>query len=710
MPGKELVPLAHGPVPAVPEVPWPPRAESKSEFVLFPAARWTRKNTHLSVPLAAPVALFASGLLLHVTHSARYAAIAGAAIAAAVWYFAPHKWTKASGEPQHREVWYARLSAVLAAAWLWLAAWLGPAAGMPGLVLACVLAAAGSTWGWFWWRHKRPRGQKRQERLTSACDAWWQSHCWNWNLHGSRVIDAELKGVTLRMRVKGIGGRHTLQHFRQVIPLIESAAEGQADIGLVRVEPVKGYPSQYDIFLKKENPLRGVVDYDPEIAPQSVHELAPFGRMETGDWKMVSMRVNRFTIGMTRWGKSNDELVFIAHLSGCPDARFVLIDLKGGRSARPVLKSGTAEYVITEVDEARMYLRMMTAEGKARQMYAYDGNEQLTATRETPAWFTMIDETYGLTATEDGAGDPESRRHAGVMASQGSGVELYEWVYTQNGSLETSVGTEQIRANLPWRTCYRVAEARHGAYCIPEYSKLDASRLEEKGTCYTKYGKDATPEQIRTPLMEHEMLTRIAAQNAALLGPRPPVVLWCGRQVAYETADGRPVTWQEWWDARWLRLHEAFRADSPQYQAVSADAGPEPAPAVTAVPSPAPASPEAADGGTPGLSAAGFSPDPHLVGRLPAELASQEARFCAALQAATMGSPVTPKDLMTASGRAKTWVHDQLAALLETGQVTQVSRGMYAAVPGADIKAGLAEIRARNDRLNREARQMVNAA
>ena len=205
-----------------------------------------------------------------------------------------------------------------------------------------------------------------------------------WNLHGSHVIEAELRGVTLRIRVKGIQGRHTIHHFRQAVPGIESAAEGQADIGMVRVEPVKGHPSQADIYLKQENPLLGVVEYDPEIAPQSVHDPAPFGKLETLAWKMVSMRVNRFTIGMTRWGKSNDLLVFIAHLSGCPDARFVLIDLKGGRSARPVLKSGTAEYVVTEVDDARMYLRMMAAEGKARQMYAYDGNEQLLATEETP--------------------------------------------------------------------------------------------------------------------------------------------------------------------------------------------------------------------------------------------------------------------------------------------------------------------------------------
>jgi len=743
MPSKALVPLTPAPPPAVPQVPWPQAKARDSEAAIVTISRWARRNNHVSVPLAIPFALWLAGLALHLAHVLLYAALCGAVLAGCVWWFAPHKWDRPA------EQWYARLSAMLGALWLILAAWLGPLNGMPGIVLASLLAAGGSTWGWFWWRHKRPRGQRQRDRLLAQCDAWWQSHAWQWNLHGSRVIEAELRGVTLRMRIQGIGGRHAYHHFEQVVPLIESAAEGHADVGLVRIGKVKSHPSQVDLFLKRENPLKGIVEYDPAIAPQSVHDPAPFGRMETGGWKMTGLRQNRFTIGMTRWGKSNDELVGIANLSGCPDARVIVIDLKGGRSARPVLKSAAVEYVITEIDEARMFLRLATAEAKAREMYAYDGNEQLLATTAVPALFTMVDETHGLTATEDSVGDPECRRHVATLASQGSGVEMYVWVYTQHGSLESSVGTEQIRGNLAWRTCYRVAEARHGAYCIPEYNKLDASRLEEKGTCYVKDGPDATPEQVRTPLMAHELLERIAGQNATLLGQRPPLRLYCGEQAAYETADG-PVTWQEWWDARWLRLHPAFRDDSPQYKAaagyapgttpddemlatlaqlvrdgtvkaddVTADAlakalaihqgnrGGEP----PAAPSPAPAAPvPAADDSAASRLPAGFTPDPRLVGQLGATVAAQEARFAELLQAATMDSPVTPKDLVRESGMSRSWVHDRLSALAETGVTAQVSRGLYYSLPGADAVAGLREIKARNDRLNTEARQMISNA
>ena len=719
MPGKDIVlsPAEYAPV-AVGAPPWPQDKKHESEAAIVTISRWVKRNRHFTVPMAVPPAMWLAALALHHFRAGLYTLACGTLLAACVWFFAPHKWDRPA------EQWYARLSAALGAGWLALAALAGPLSGsVISVVLASALAAGGVAWGYFWWQHKRPRGMKRRNKLIAQCDAWWQSHCHVWNLHGSRVIDAKLSGVTLQIRVQGIAGRHSFQQFEQAKHLIESAAEGQSDIGLVRVAQVKGHPSQADIFLKQENPLREKVEYDMALAPQSVHDLAPFGKLESGTWKMTSLRKNRFTNGETRSGKSNDLLVGFANLSGCRDARTVLIDLKGGRSGRPVLKSGAAEYVITEVDEARMYLRMAVAEDKARSMYAYDGNEQLHATEDVPAIFTLVDETHGLTSTTNG--DPECRRQLATLTSEGAGLEEYEWIYTQHGSLEESVGTEQIRANLPFRACYRVAEARHGAYTIPEYAKLDASKLEEDGTCYIKYGKNATPEQIRAPYMPHSLFFRIAAQNARLLGPRPPLRLFCGDQIAYRAGD-RDVIWQEWWDTRWTRLHPAFHADSPQYQAAVAESPSAAADAVTAaqaaaapMPSPEPGTGDARsaaariaaeDADLMSRIPADFKPDPRLVARLGAAIAAEESRFADALEAATSDSPATPKDLMHQSGRGHSWVHDQLGALTEIGMVTQVSRGRYVTLPGSDIRQGLQQIKDRNARLNAEAREKINAA
>jgi hypothetical protein len=728
MPGKELElrPAAVIVPQGGPAVPW--QQQPASESAVIGGARWLKRNNHVTVPLGLLPGMWLAGLILHHVHAAVYTALAAAIVTACIWFFAASKWDRRA------EQWYARLSAILGGGWLALAAWLGPLSGtIIPIALASVLAAGCIAWGVPWWKHKRPRGMKKHQRFIAECDFWWQSHCEAWNLRGSRVIDAKLSGVTLWMRIQGLPGRHSYDHFAQVIRLIESAAEGHSDIGLVRLGKVPGRPSQVDLFLKKQNPLRETVEYDMGTAPQSVHDLAPFGVSEAGEIAMRSLRRNRFTIGETRSGKSNDLLVGIAHLSGCPDGRYVLIDLKGGRSARPVLKSASAEYVITEIDEARMYTRMCVADIKARSTHAYDGNEQLHATEDTPGMWTMVDETYRLTATENGAGDPECRRNVADIASQGAGLEYYIWVFTQNGSLETSVGTEQIRANLPWRTCYRVTEARHGQYVIPEYAKLDASKLEENGTCYDKYGKDVTPEQIRRPLMDHGLLTRIASQNAALIGPRPPLRLYCGAQVAYQVTAGRDedgneirraVTWQEWWDARWTRLPEAFRKDSPQYQAAvaehpyaAAEVIEQARHATQPVPSPEPGTGDARSAAAriAAESAAaprlpdGFRPDPALVKQLGKVMTAQKDRFCDALEAATHDSPVTPQELIDASGMGRSWVFGRLSDLAEIGIVTQVSRKRYALVPGMDVRRGLAEIAERGRRLAREARQMADS-
>lgn len=720
MPGKDLIPRPAAQPPAeVTQPPWQQQRKRESEAAYRTIGRWARRNRHITVPLAVPLVLWPAGVMLHHVRAAAVTGIAGAVLIIAVWFFAPSKWDRPAEQV------YARLSAVAVAWWLWLAAFLGPAAGLAGLILTGLLAAFAVAWGIPWWRHKRPRGRRHREKRTARWDAWWQSHCWHWNLGGSRVIDVHEMHVTTKVRVQGVPGKHSIAYVRQVLHLIESGTEGLADAGMIRAEPVKGNPSQFDLFFKRENPLRELVDYDLGMAPQSVHDPMPDGLTETGAWKMTTLRTNSFVIGATRTGKSNRLLVRVAALSGCRDGRPVVIDLKGGRSGRPVLKAAAAEYVITEMDEARLYLAMMAAETHARAKYAPAGEEQLLATEEDPSLHTFIDETHGLTSVANG--DADCARLLALGASQGSGLEIYFEVYTQHGSLEESVRTEQTRANLPLRVCYRVEEPRHGAYAIPEYSKLDASRLEEKGTCYIKDGPKSLPEQVRTQNMPHRQFTRIAAQNAALTGPRPPLRLYCGAQMS-----PAGVTWQEWWDTRWLRLDPAFHADSPQFQeyaAMLAAASPAEAHGIIkgiragaladAAPSPVPgqgdgrsaagqidAELEQAHRGIPD----GFRPSSGIVASMKTVTRRQKDAFADALAAAPPQHGISPAQLREESGMGRTWIHQMLAALAEQDAVTQLRRGLYAPLPGTDIRAAVELVEAGNDQLLREARAAANGS
>ncbi len=709
MPSKELVPRpAVQPPAAIPAPPWEqPKRRGESGARL--TVRMLKRNGHLTVPLAVPVALWLAGLACWSFGWKWYVLIAGIVGAGAVWFFSAAKWDRPAEQA------YARLSAACAMAWLFAAACIGPArGGTAGITLASVLAVLCTAWGWLWWKHHRPRGRRKRENLIGKWDAWWQSHAWAWNLGGSAIVEVWLMGVTTKVEVAGIAGRHSIQHVRQVLHLIESGLDGHVDVGMIRCETVPRKPSHFYLYFKQANPLEQVVEYDPALAPQSVHDMAPLGLTETGSWKTVTLRCNSFIIGTTRSGKTNYLLMRLACLTGCPDDRPVLIALKGGRSARPVLEAGAAEYVITNVDESRMYLLMLTAEIDARGKYAYTGDDQLYATEEIPAIHTLIDETHGLTSVTNG--DADCSRYVATGTSQGSAVECYYDIDTQYGSLEESVRTEQTRGNLKLRVVFRVEMAEHGQFAIPDWAKLDASKLEELGTCYVKFGKHSSAEQVRTPHMPHDLLKRVAAQNAALLGPRPPLRLYCGSQMS-----PAGVTWQQWWDTRWLRLDEAFRAISPQYQTAVAghprDAAQVLAHAAEAAGPPPSAGPGAGDARS-AAARIGAELDAARVpdGWTPPEvslapvIARKKAAFAGALAGASERGGISPAQLTAESGMSRSWTQQMLRQLGENDAVTQLSRGLYVPAAGTDIGAAIRKVQAGHDELLAEARQKIHAA
>src|SRR5215469_13627296 len=315
MPGKDLVPRPAVSPPAVTQPPW---IQGKPETVS--AWKWLRRSRHWTVPVAAFPVLWAAGVVLHARHLATVVFVIGVIMCPVVGFFTPFKWDRTA------ERVYVISSVILASAWLWLAAWLGPVRGrITGLILAGILFAGVGTWGFFWWRHKRPRSHGKRARLVRKWDARWQSHANHWRLGGSKIVNVWEMGVTTKLEIEGLAGRHSIQYVRQVEHLIESALAGYTDAGMVRAEENKKDPSHFFLFLKKENPLREPVQFDMALSPRSVHDLMVKGLTETGRWYTVSALQNSFTIGETRSGKSNDLLARLAQLTGCPDDRQILI-------------------------------------------------------------------------------------------------------------------------------------------------------------------------------------------------------------------------------------------------------------------------------------------------------------------------------------------------------------------------------------------------
>jgi hypothetical protein len=685
-----------------------PGRKRESEAAPARLARWARRERQVSVPLAVPPVVWTAAEIMHANGVGWEALAAGVMGSVSVWFFAPHKWTGKKGEPRWPEVWYARVSAIALSGWLTAATFTGPVSGA-GPELGGSLFVTCSAWGYFWWRHHRVRGAKDREKFLAGCRAFWDGHAHAFGAGGSNVIDAEENPSQLRLRIQLLGGKQSMLTLQGSVHLIESAVP--VGRGMVRIDEVEGNASQADVFITRQNPLRDVVEWDQSLAPASVHEQAVAGLSETGDLVRAPMRVNAFINGRTRSGKGNHLLLRAAQLSGCPDDRVVVIDLKQ-RAARTLFRSGGMEYVITDRAEAYAYLLMLKAERAARAREADTDDEQLMATVQTPALHTLIDEANPLTSVM--AGDARCAAELGLLAAEGSGLEEYVEAYSQYGALAESVQSEQARSNLPLRICYAVESRAHGEFALGDGGG-DASKLKEKGEFLMKLGPKARRAKLRAPHMPFKLFIEIVSANAERLDRRP-LLLWCGGEPSVVPGQ----TWQEWHDRRFLRIDPAFRKSSPQYAAAAEQFGePGAAPSQTAPGaefsrprlSPlAPGDPESGAAVAARIAEETDGPDVSptaetraLGGKI---YAQSEDRFFDLLAAAPPSGARTA-DLIAGSGMSNGQAYKILNRLADRGAVTQPGRGLYAPVPGRDARAEYTAIRAGDDALGRGAADRV---
>jgi hypothetical protein len=693
MAGTDIEPRRNLPVP----VPGIPARKRESEALPAKMLRGAQRNKAVSVPLSVPLPVWTAAEIMHAYGMGAEVAAAGGIGTLAVWLFAPHKWDRAA------EVWYARASAAVLAAWETATVFAGPLSAPAAGSLAVLCAA----WGVPWYRHYRVRGRKRREEFQRQWRAFWDGHALAW-ANGSRAIDVEGTPAQVQIRVQLVGGRQSLETIRGNVALIESAVP--TGRGGVRVAEVEGNASQADVIITFANPLKGIVEWDPALAPSSIHQPAFRGMSETGARVMVPQRKSAFINGRSRSGKSNYEQLRVAELSGCADGRAIVIDLKQ-RNARPLLKSGAVDWVITDPEEAGHALRMLRAEIAARSREWDTGEEQALADEHTPGLFLLIDETNPLTSESAGPGGAARARDLGVIASQGMGVEVYTDVSTQYGALAESVQTEQTRSALELRVCFAVEHPDHGVFALGPGGG-DASKLKEKGEHLMKLGPKARMDKIRAANMPHALLEQVIADNGRRVRKRR-VTLFCGN----EPSGIGSLTWQEWYDRRHLRIHPKLREISPQYAAALEEFG-EPAAAPAPAPGDtplvrrhlAPLAPAAAEDSGAAVSAriAADTAGPDLASSpeamtLGTEMYARSEEQFFDLIASAPPQGIRTADLIGRSGVSNGQAYKILDRLAERGAVTRPQRGLVAPVPGRDAAAEYAAVRAGNDALGRRA-------
>lgn len=669
--------------------PHPPQSLPGKPRFTWLVPLWMRRHRHLTVPLLLVPAVFpAAGLALHTSRWRAETLIASGVVLACVWFFAPHKWDRPA------ERFYAIASVAAAGGWLTFAAYRGFSRWT--WIAAVVLAAL---WGVPWWWHKRVRLYSSSARLVRSWNSWWQANSHLWNGQGSGVIDLDPRRDVEELRIQLVPGVHHAEVVKDWLPRIESALQGYVRHGMVRGQVDPRNPSQALIQLRRENPLRDDVEWDPKQAPSTITQPAPIGKHGAGNWVKTLLLRNWFVLGMTRWGKSNWLSAFLATVSQCDDALPWLIDMKGGRATRPWLPA--LDWAAVTIDEARLLLGCALAEIQARAEDAESETEQLEPTPEVPALFVIIDETHEVTSLP--VGDTECAVQLSRVVSLGNGLAVYGVVATQYGSLDESVRFAQTRANLDGRVCFHVASSRDGQFALEDWAKLDASRLDVPGSFYYQLGARASVEDAKGPHMPHALVRMIAAANGKLRASRPPLRLYCGDRPISDQP-GAP-TWQQVYDDRWRRLPAKFWKDAPQCDGLAV---PGPASPPVAAPAPSPAAAglaadaaaiaariEADIAGTPDIN-------PGQLARIPSEIELETetlrkmAMFARLL---TDADPhITPKDLVSKSGMSRAWIMAMLPDLVTDEVVINSGKGQYRAVPGADVWAAIEAIRDRRAR------------
>jgi hypothetical protein len=292
------------------------------------------------------------------------------------------------------------------------------------------------------------------------------------------------------------------------------------------------------------------------------------------------------------------------------------------------------------------------------------------------------------------------------------GVEVYLKDVTQYGSLEESVGTEQIRSNLPERMCFQTETRAHGTFALGEdaHSKVDTTKLAKKGQFFYRADSETESEMMRAPHVPHKLARQIAVRNAEVTG----------RHERY--LELYATNWQETYDMRWTRLPMIFWNDAPQ------TAGLEDAEHVeqSAAPAPPPRQPDEIDRQVADINAeideapAVTTADIALAmelraarGEGPPDLRAdhdQRRRLLARLLQAAGPDGITPVQLSKGSGIGRTMTFQLLGQLTEAGVVikkgAEGSRAVRYVATG-DVRAAMIALDEAAGRLAAEARELA---
>lgn len=216
-------------------------------------------------------------------------------------------------------------------------------------------------------------------------------------------------GQTLTFRLSPTG-KATFGRVLTLSTQLETALD--LPPGVVRFRQVQGEGSAtFHVDLLTRDVLAEEVPIPDDFSERSINEKFSIGMDEFGENIEILLReLSTMIFAPKGSGKSNMINVLIAMLARCNDVVIWVIDLKGGRVARPWLapwfdgrtKRPVVDWVATTPDEAHLMLQSAVAAIEHRSVTGE--GEKITPSPDQPAIFLIADEGANLTGLRAAGG------------------------------------------------------------------------------------------------------------------------------------------------------------------------------------------------------------------------------------------------------------------------------------------------------------------
>ena len=262
--------------------------------------------------------------------------------------------------------------------------------------------------------------------------------------------------------------------------------------------------------LRERNVLASKIFMKPEHQASTINKPFAIGVCEDGSLAMFTLRELHVLIaGTTGSGKSNLNNVIVGQLARCVDTIIWMIDMKGGRTARPWLqpwiegKAGAPvlDWVATTRSEAEA---MMKAFVKAIDVRANSGigGSKIIPSASMPQIILICDEMadlFGaLRGTKKDVGEDATNsvfiRLAEEVAQKGRS-EAGASVWATQRATVTMAGSGDLKANLRQRIALAAATEGDLRSIIPDArnaQKLLGTLASERGTGVMAMGRQAS--------------------------------------------------------------------------------------------------------------------------------------------------------------------------------------------------------------------------